>query len=192
MNYLAHAYLSFDEGDILLGNFIADTVKNKASGYADKVRQGIRLHHLIDNYTDDNLHFKKSISRLDLKYTPYGGVIVDMFYDHFLAAGWQQYHKLPLQNFVSKVYKIVLSKYHLLPLQMKLMFPHMMLTNWLLNYRDANNLRFYFRGLSYRTRNTYVIKDAAGELKKHYSSLNQDFFNFMNDMIPYVKSLSNY
>ena len=53
MNYLAHAYLSFNEPEILVGNMISDFVKGKKKfDYSPGVQKGIALHRAIDNFTD--------------------------------------------------------------------------------------------------------------------------------------------
>ena len=53
MNYLAHAYLSFGDPDILAGNMISDFVKGKKKyEYPDRIQMGITLHRKIDEYTD--------------------------------------------------------------------------------------------------------------------------------------------
>ena len=55
MNFLAHAYLSFDYTDILLGNMISDYVKGKKKfEYPPEIQSGIMLHRMIDEFTDNH------------------------------------------------------------------------------------------------------------------------------------------
>jgi len=189
MNYLAHAYLSFDKGEILIGNFIADTLKGSPARYNEQIRSGVRLHHKIDEFTDNNEYFKTSVNRIDSKFSLYAPVIIDMFYDHFLAANWSRYHGENLSLFVAGVYKTLLLEYPILPIRMKRMLPHMVSTNWLEYYRNPNSFRLFFRGLSFRTRYAKNLNEAAGEIFNHYDELDHDFRNFMNEIIPYVKGL---
>ena len=45
MNFLAHLYLSKDNKNILIGNFIADAVKGKKhENYPKEIQAGILLH----------------------------------------------------------------------------------------------------------------------------------------------------
>ncbi len=192
MNYLAHAYLSFDDKDVLIGNFIADTVKGNAHRYSDEIRKGIRLHHKIDAFTDSNFYFKESVKRIDHKFGLYGTIIVDMFYDHFLAANWSRFHQDSLPRFAQRVYAAVLTEYPILPMRMKRMLPHMMSSNWLVYYADANSFKNFFRGLATRTRFAPNLHEAAEEIHIHYQDLNDDFLKFMDEMIPYVKNLQDY
>ena len=190
MNYLAHAYLSFGFGDILIGNYIADTVKGKYDRFPEEIQKGIRLHHLIDEFTDSNPHFKRSVSRIDKSFGNYAAIVVDMFYDHFLAKNWSRYSDISLPKFAEKVYATLLAQYVILPPRMKRMLPHMFTSNWLVYYGDANSFNQFFRGLARRTRFAPDLGNAAGQIHLHYEELNADFISFMDEMIPYVKSLN--
>ena len=87
MNYLAHLYLSGNDDELKLGNFIGDSVRGSdLSMYPPRVQDGIILHRGIDRYTDSHHVVMKSKLRLRPKYHKYAPVIVDMFYDHFLGA----------------------------------------------------------------------------------------------------------
>ena len=90
MNFLAHIYLSGDDPELKIGNFIADAVKGKKyTTYPQKIQEGIILHRKIDSFTDAHPIVKKSASRLFSKYGHYNSVIVDILYDHFLAKNWK-------------------------------------------------------------------------------------------------------
>jgi acyl carrier protein phosphodiesterase len=191
MNYLAHAYLSFGFDDVLIGNYIADTVKGKYDRFPEDIQKGIRLHHLIDEFTDSNPHFKRSVSRIDKSFGNYGGIVVDMFYDHFLAANWSRYSEISLPKFAEKVYATLLSKFVILPMRMKRMLPHMFTSNWLVYYADANSFSHFFIGLARRTRYAPDLAKAAQEIHEHYDELSADFLAFMDEMIPHVKNLKN-
>lgn len=192
MNYLAHAYLSNGFDDVLIGNFIADTVKGKYNHYNDEIRKGIRLHRLIDEFTDKNSHVKHSIGLIDADFKSYAGVIIDMFYDHFLAANWNFYSDITLPRFAEKVYATLLAKYTILPPRMKRMLPHMHASNWLVYYGDVNSFKRFFKGLSYRTRYAPDLAKAADQIKINYDALNTDFILFMDEMIAFVAALDEY
>jgi len=89
MNFLAHIYLSFDDDEITIGNFIADSIRgNKYKHLPERVQKGIFLHREIDTYTDAHSIVRKSTKRLHKNYSHYSGIIVDIFYDHYLAKNW--------------------------------------------------------------------------------------------------------
>src|SRR5277367_1527199 len=101
MNFLAHLYLSGDNPKIKTGNFIGDFVKGKnlADRFEKDIAKGIVLHREIDWFTDRHPVVKQSKDRLREKYRHYSGVIVDVFYDHFLARNWINYSSKSLSDF---------------------------------------------------------------------------------------------
>ena len=126
MNFLAHLYLSGNNEEVIFGNFIADGVKgNQMNGYSAGIRDGIRLHREIDRYTDNHPVVKQSKSRLSPKYRMFSGVIVDLFYDHFLSKYWQEFSQKELNDFVSKTYQLLIKSYDLLPPRPKRILPFM-------------------------------------------------------------------
>ena len=92
MNFLAHIYLSGDDPNIQLGNFIGDFVKgrNLVEQFGHEIAKGIELHRAIDEFTDKHPIVKLSKVRLREKYRHYAPVIVDIFYDHYLAKNWEK------------------------------------------------------------------------------------------------------
>ncbi|HNQ82643.1 MAG TPA: DUF479 domain-containing protein, partial [Bacteroidales bacterium] len=92
MNFLAHLYLSGKEEDVIIGNFVADAIKGNSLGhYPQGMERGIRLHREIDSYTDSHELFRASRNRLAPRYNHFSGIIVDLYYDHFLAKFWNEY-----------------------------------------------------------------------------------------------------
>src|SRR5688572_23110697 len=106
MNFLAHAYLSGDDEHVMAGNFFADFVKGKQAlqAFDTGIARGIALHRQIDSFTDTHAIVAESKKRLKPKYRHYAAVIVDVFYDHFLARNWNDYHHQPLEIYVRGVY----------------------------------------------------------------------------------------
>ncbi len=97
MNFLAHVYLSGNNEQLILGNLIADAVKGKQiDNFSHDIVKGIKLHRLIDSYTDNHAVFKKSVNRLEVVYKKYASVICDIFYDHFLAKNFHVYSAVSL------------------------------------------------------------------------------------------------
>ena len=92
MNFLAHIYLSGDNDLIKIGNFMADGIRGKQfENYHPEIQKGIILHRFIDTFTDAHPVFRQSTKKLHENYHHYAGVIVDVFYDHFLAKNWNLY-----------------------------------------------------------------------------------------------------
>ncbi|MCD4681494.1 MAG: ACP phosphodiesterase [Bacteroidales bacterium] len=187
MNFLAHIYLSGNNEDLIFGNFIADAVKGKAvENYRISIQEGIRLHRDIDNFTDKHHIFKKSRQRLMDKYHKFSGVIVDMYYDHFLAANWQEYSTENLDIFVDNAYKILKRNFFLLPPRYKMILPFMISSNWLVNYAQFNRLQNNFERMAKRTTFESGMENAVFDLKKDYNQYNQEFREFFPEIIRFV------
>ena len=92
MNFLAHVFLSGVDEQLILGNLIADAVKGKQfENYDLKVKNGIIMHRQIDKFTDDHAIVRQSKKRLEEDYKKFAGIIVDIYYDHFLSLNFNKY-----------------------------------------------------------------------------------------------------
>ncbi len=189
MNFLAHLYLSPDEQKIKLGNFIADAIKGKAfNKYEKNIQRGIILHRAIDTYTDKHPVFIESANRLKRKYRMYSMVIVDIYYDHFLARHWSAYSEKDLIKFTSESYKVLVKHYHLLPARYKRILPFMIAQNWLVGYASFWSLERVFKGMARRTGYKSGMENAVIDLKKHYHLFENEFRRFFPDMIKFVSN----
>src|SRR5688500_10815365 len=136
MNFLAHLYLSEKNPQIMVGNFLGDFVRgrNLLERFEEDIVTGIELHRDIDAFTDTHPIVATSKKRLREKYRHYAGVIVDIFYDHFLAKNWSAYHEESLRDFAANAYRIIEQHMEILPPDARHMLPYMINGNWLLNY----------------------------------------------------------
>lgn len=188
MNFLAHIYLSGENEDILLGNFIADMVKGRQiDNFHQGIVDGIMLHRKIDTFTDTHPIVDQSKMRLRNKYRLYAGVVVDMYYDHYLARYWNEYSRYALTRFVKEAYNILLKNYFLLPVRAKNVLPYMVSSNWLVNYADLDHMEKYFIGMSQRTPFKSGIENAVEDLKLNYEAFEDEFRTFFPELLAYVE-----
>lgn len=188
MNFLAHMYLAGDNRDLLLGTFIADSVKGRQiETYASDIKQGIYLHRAIDAFTDTHPLVKNSSARLHNKYHKYSPVIIDMFYDHFLSKHWNHFSVLNLSEFTEHCYSVLLHNYKVLPGRSKTLLPYMILQNWLESYAEMDGLQRSFEGLARRARFDSGMEKVVFDLQKDYEQYREEFMAFFPDMIEYVK-----
>ncbi|MFD2516017.1 ACP phosphodiesterase [Pontibacter locisalis] len=188
MNFLAHAFLSGDDPDLLLGNFIADSVKGKQLDlYTPAVANGIRLHRLIDTFTDTHEVVGETKARLRPKYKKFAPVIADMYYDHFLASRFERFGKESLQVYTQWVYAIIQKSFDLLPERMQHIFPHMMQHDWLSGYAQLEGLNRALTGMSRRASFVSGMETAALELQENYSLYAAEFEDFFPELILYAE-----
>lgn len=182
MNFLAHLYLSRHNEELMIGNFIADAIKGKNfEAFTPGVIQGIMMHRQIDTFTDEHTITRQSKARLMPRYKKYAGVIVDVFYDHFLAINWNQYHDELLAIFVDKVYQLMDKNISQLPPKSQHMLPYMMQHNWLLNYSKIEGIQRSLSGMASRTSFISNMQFATEELELYYDDFNNEFKLFFED-----------
>lgn len=188
MNFLAHIYLSFDDDEITLGNFIADSIRaNKFKHLPERVQKGIILHRHIDTYTDSHKIPKISSKRLHHNYSHYSRVIVDIFYDHFLAKNWHLYSKVPLDIYVDRFYDLLEANFAILPQGVQRMMPYMITDNWIFNYSKMEGIDRVLNGMNRRTKNRSKMNFAIVDLETHYDEFEKEFTAFFDELITFSK-----
>lgn len=188
MNFLAHSFLSGSSETILVGNFIGDFVKGQ--GYRDYeggIQKGIILHREIDSFTDQHQLVRQSKVRLQENYHHYAGVVVDLFYDHFLARNWARYSNQSLAEFAQQVYRIIAENQEDLPKRVSIMLNYMVRGNWLLNYAEINGIDRALTGMASRTKFRSNMENATQDLEKHYQEFESEFLEFFPQIMDHVK-----
>lgn len=192
MNFLAHIYLSGDEEDIIIGNFIADGIKGKRyRDYPPKIAKGILLHRAIDTFTDAHPTVHQSTSKLHENYGHYSGVIVDILYDHFLAKNWDKYCSQPLDEYVEDFYTLLRKNFTELPPRIQIMMPYMIADNWLFNYSTIEGIGKVLAQMNIRTKGVSKMNLAVEELKEYYDEFEAEFTSFFEELITFSEQKLN-
>ena len=188
MNFLAHIYLSFGDDEITIGNFIADSIRgNKIDHLPSRIQKGILLHREIDTYTDSHSIPKISSKRLHKNYSHYSRVIVDIFYDHFLAKNWKNYSDMPLNIYVENFYDLLEDNYPILPNGVQRMMPYMITDNWIYNYSKMEGIGRVLNGMNRRTKNKSKMNFAILDLEENYTDFEKEFTSFFEELIIFSK-----
>ena len=184
MNYLAHAYLSFNQPQILVGNMISDFVKGKTKfNYLPGIQKGIILHRAIDEFTDNHPATKSAKEFFRPAYRLYSGAFVDVVYDHFLALDTNEFpNSLSLKNFSLQVYQTLEQNFSYLPLRFQNFFPYMQQHNWLFNYQYKTGIEKSFGGLVYRAKYINEYSTAFTVFNKEYKILQECYSAFFPDL----------
>ncbi|MDQ3110593.1 MAG: ACP phosphodiesterase [Bacteroidota bacterium] len=184
MNYLAHFYLSGTKEHLLLGNFIADAVKGKQlEAFSHELQQGIRMHREIDFYTDTHPVTLRSKARLRDQFNHYSGVIVDIFYDHFLARNWPEFSAEPLPEYSQRIYSILDLHIAEFPERPRHMLPFMKNHDWLMAYTKLEGIRRVLSGMAHRAKFESKMELATDALEKDYALFEKDFRDFFPDVV---------
>jgi len=194
MNFLSHIFLSGNSEGLIIGNFIADSVKGTDYKlYSEEIQKGIILHRKIDTFTDAHNIVEQSKQRLRAKYRKYATVIVDIYYDHFLAANFRDYSPVELDVFTEKVYSIIRNNHAVLPEKSVQFTKYMMQHNILFNYSKLEGIEKVLYGMSRRARFVSNMELAIVDLKEHYPLFENEFKSFFPELQEYVrKEIINY
>ena len=157
-------------------------VGNRFTHYSKDIQDGVRLHREIDTFTDAHEITRISKRRLHKRYGLYAGIIIDIFYDHFLAKNWDRYSAIPLDVYVDSVYDLLNNNIKTLPEKTQDMLPYMIEYNWLYNYQFMEGMQRVLNGMNRRTKNKSQMNLATQDLQEHYTELESDFTEFFDQL----------
>jgi acyl carrier protein phosphodiesterase len=158
---------------------MADSIRGqKYDDYPSDIRKGILLHRSIDSFTDAHPVYRQSKHRLHSKYGHYSGVIMDIFYDHFLAKNWSCYSATPLERYAETFYTLLTDHLDSLTDRVKGMLPYMIGRNWLVSYATIEGLEKILFQMDHRTKNRVAMHESIVELKQYYELFEAEFTLF--------------
>jgi acyl carrier protein phosphodiesterase len=187
MNFLAHIYLSGDNDLVKIGNFMADGIRGKHfKTFPLEIQRGIVLHRAIDTFTDAHPVFRTSTKKLHKRYHHYSGVIVDVFYDHFLSKNWTRYSDQNLDDYIQRFYQTLDDNKDILTEKTIYLMPYMIKQNWLLSYQTISGIDGILTQMDGRTKNKSKMRFATEELQEYYLEFEQEFTIFFEDLRAHV------
>lgn len=188
MNFLAHTYLSGCSEEIIVGNFMGDYVKGRNYLlFPELVKKGILIHRDIDTFTDMHPITRRSKLRVAAKYHKYAGIIIDIFYDHFLASLWDNFSTLPLDEFVNRSYDLLKRNYKVLPEAIKTWFPTFLENNWMMAYQTVDGIELVLERMAANTSLPNHAEYAVEVLSDQYESFKDDFLEFFPLIIQFLE-----
>ena len=180
MNYLVHLYLAGSDPELRLGGLMGDFVKGPLDNrYPPGIVAGLRLHRAIDRLAADSPHCRASRRRLHPRFGHTRAVLVDIFYDHFLAVHWDAFHPLPLPAFAADVYRLLRERRALLPAELARIAPRMAEHDWLTSYRDRASVGIALERIAARLSRSTALGEGVTELERCGGELLEDFRGFM-------------
>lgn len=194
MNYLAHALLAgplaTDRVGGVAGDFVKGLLQPCPTWLDPALAEGVRLHRRIDSFADTHPAFRRSRARVSDARKRFGGVLVDMFYDHFLAAHWPRFSTQPLTAFTAETYRLIETHGEPLPEAFAPVFARMAAQDWLASYRDSSSVALALdRMAQYRLRQPNPLAGAGEELLQEYAGLETDFLAFLPDALAFAEQV---
>ncbi|MFQ5995329.1 MAG: ACP phosphodiesterase [Acidiferrobacterales bacterium] len=187
MNYLAHLYLSGCTPEAVLGALLGDFVKGSlGTAYNQRIRQGILLHRRIDRFTDDHEVVREGRRIISIERRRFAGIMIDVFFDHFLARHWSHYADIVLEEFARDVYVILMRHHNSFPQRLQYMVPRMVRDDWLVTYRELWRIDLALNGISRRLRRVNALTGGARELEANYVRFEECFLAFFPELMRFV------
>lgn len=190
MNYLAHLYLAGDDPQAQIGQVLADFVAaGEIDGFAPGIRAGIRAHQRIDVFTDAHPVAQAARRRMNPPYRRYGNVLLDLFFDHFLARNWSSYSAgVSLDAFARESYRNLENHRGVYPGErFQRVVRLMRRDDWLGSYREIDNIDRALQGVSRRLTRSNPLGEAVSVLRAQYKELEADFAQFFPQLEAYVR-----
>jgi len=192
MNYLAHAFLARATPELVTGGFLGDFVKGRVDGrYSPLVCAGIELHRAIDRFTDEHPAVHSARQSVAPSRRRFAGILVDVYFDHFLAKNWSHYSDLSITVFTRSVYDVLWPQRRRLPERLQHMLPWMRGDDWLASYADIESVDAALRGIARRFRypeRARPLADGVTDLVAHYPEFESEFSEFFPQLERYVES----
>ena len=189
LNYLAHLLLAGSDPELRLGGILGDFVKGVLPGdLPSGLARGVALHRGIDVFADGHPAFRASRERVSRERRRYAGIMVDMFYDHLLAANWSQWCRQPLDRFAAEAYGLLGERPEQLPERLAGIVPAMREHDWLGSYREMRSISVALDRISvYRLRQPNYLGGGGAELEADYAGFAADFAVFFPDALGFAK-----
>jgi len=189
MNWLAHVHLSEPSPGFRLGNVLPDLMAARdLAGLPPDMQRGVDCHRRIDAFTDGDARFRRSVARLSPSYRRFGGIIVDVLYDHFLSLNWGSYAGVPLRTCVNEFYASFEGHRESLPAAVWPVLERMREQDWLGSYGDLDGVRLALWRIGQRLRRPRDLGECADELAAAYEGFRTDFDEFYPRLLAHVLS----
>ncbi|MFV0237532.1 MAG: ACP phosphodiesterase [Flavobacteriales bacterium] len=189
MNFLAHQFLSMGIPAIKAGNLLGEYVRGKKyEEYSEMIQKGILLHRRIDDFTDKHQVVSCLVKEMHLVFYKYAPVILDVFFDYFLAKNWWKFSDVSLQDFCNQTYDDLESFSIQMPKKVQKIILSMREHNWLFHYQNLEGIEHALKHLKHRTSFENNIEEAVKYLYANEEKIELVFLKFLPDVEKECKS----
>jgi acyl carrier protein phosphodiesterase len=187
VNWLAHVFLSEPDVEFRLGNLLADIVRGEElRRMSPDFQRGVLRHMQIDAFTDAHPLVKRSRSRISPESRRFSGVLVDVFYDHLLAASWSDYSPVALDVFTARFYADVEGSDVELPPSARVTLDRIIRHDVLGAYGGVEGVEGSLQRpsarLSSRWSREFALEQGVADLLAHRAGFDADFAEFFPEL----------
>ncbi len=188
MNWLAHLRLAPDQPVVRIGNLAGDFVRGiDISTLHPDLQRGIIQHREIDAFVDAHKIVQRARARFDERCRRFGGVALDVFFDHYLARDWHLYGDgRQLTDFVADVHESLATYRELLPQDLQRLHERMAQNSWLTMYGSIGGIAQVLRAMAQRSRRSSALATIASELQRNYDAFDADFAELWPELVDFA------
>ena len=187
MNHLAHALLSGDDEDRVLGGLLGDFLRGAVPPtLRSGVQAGLRLHRAIDGYTDRDPVLAALRQRFAPPWRRYAGIIVDVWFDYLLARDFSRWSAQPLTAYSADLHDLLRRHEHELPERLQRFAAYMRAHDLPTAYADRAVLARVFAGLSTRLSRANPLAEALQETARLERELSAAFDAFFPPLVAFA------
>jgi acyl carrier protein phosphodiesterase len=194
VNWLAHLHLGGTDALERLGHLAVDFMRGSdLDSLPRPVQRGVLAHRRVDLFTDAHPVVRISCARIPARLSRYAGVLVDVFYDHVLAADWSAHapDRPPLRRFVDGVHADLDAHRDALPLRLRLIAPRMIREDWLGSYGTLDGVRAILARIEGRLRRPAPLATAVEVLAAERERFAADFGAFYPELERFAARLGD-
>ena len=182
MNFLAHAVLAGDDPALMVGGVVGDWIKGPLPGrLPPDLARGVALHRAIDSHAETHPAFRRSRGRVSPTRRRYSGVLVDIFYDHLLAADWAALHPRPFAEYRHGVYRALAARRADLPEGAHFALQLMAAEDWFESYARIEGIVDVLQRMSRRARRPNPLAGGEAEFLVDAEGFRADFLEWLAD-----------
>ena len=192
MNWLAHIFLSEQNIDFQIGNYLADPLKAKAwNDASENLKKGMKTHILIDSFSDKHTLVLQSKNRLAQKGL-LRAIVIDIVYDHFLTKNWDRFCNISFENYTQNFYEEASKRLKDLPNNASQRLSRIIKYEVLNKYQSINDLKKVFKGIDENRLSPKLLsRDSASAyfdtFQNNMDDIEKDFLAFFPELCEKVK-----
>jgi acyl carrier protein phosphodiesterase len=192
VNWLAHLRLAPEDPLLRIGNLCGDFVAGvDLTRLPPELQRGIWQHRAIDRFVDAHPVMRRSRQRLGPGLRRFAGVMVDVFYDHFLARDWAALGDGgPLPAFAAATYALLERHAAVLPDRLREALPAMRAENWLASYARLDGIDLALARMATRLRRPSPLGHGGEALRAAYAPLGSDFAELWPDLVAHARQVA--
>ncbi|MEX0775910.1 MAG: ACP phosphodiesterase [Phycisphaeraceae bacterium] len=197
MNFLAHLFLAGDSPQARVGSILPDLARPRpvVAQLPHTMAQAVYQHRLIDRFTDAHPIVARSKQRIRQRHGHFSAILIDVYYDHFLARDWRLHSDVPLRDFIAGAYADLAGQHAAMPASMAPIIQRMIAQDWLGCYTSVEGMAVCLRRMSHRLSQRLgrevKLEHAVADLCEQGQALGEDFRAFFPQLRAAVASEAN-